>query len=278
MTRPAPFPFAGQIGAEALGPFASDAGRGALAGDVRTSRSIETTCRARFFWPRRSASSCHHSSISTRLSRQPTPGSSPSSAGEVFFKSLRRPARTARRWRGRGSRDLASEIEPWRLQDRSPTVVSSPARISSHVSKMGHRRQVLAPPAHDPRPARRDRAGLNNLRRECCRRRSGKGAEAGHALVTSHRPAHGGARSSLISAAVDPSRRMRSADRRRQAGPRRIRPDCPTIVDPPTTSAVLAAAGPRSPELNLGGECLAIHARQLVVEPDLSKSLRRHRR
>ena len=37
------------------------------------------------------------------------------------------------------------------------------------------------------------------------------------------------------------------------------------------------ALPPRSPELNPGGECLAIHARQLVVEPDL-QILRRHRR
>ena len=72
-----------------------------------------------------------------------------------------------------------------------------------------------------------------------------------------------------ISAAVDPgAHAVLIVD---QAGwhltPKLAIPDNITVL----------ALPPRSPELNPVGECLAIHARQLVVEPDL-QILRRHRR
>ena len=72
-----------------------------------------------------------------------------------------------------------------------------------------------------------------------------------------------------ISAAVDPgTHAVLIVD---QAGwhltPKLAIPDNITVL----------ALPPRSPRVEPGGECLAIHARQLVVEPDL-QILRRHRR
>ena len=74
-----------------------------------------------------------------------------------------------------------------------------------------------------------------------------------------------------ISAAVDPG-----AHAVLIVDPARLALDA-QAGDGPTTSPSFQALPPRSPELNPVENVLAIHARQLVVEPDL-QILRRHRR
>ena len=119
--------------------------------------------------------------------------------------------------------------------------------------------QTWHAPAGAPRPAHR--MGLY-LRRDLSR--EGERRRAGHWCDTDAMAAH----LIEISAAVDPgAHAVLIVD---QAGwhltPKLAIPDNITVL----------ALPPRSPE-EPGGECLAIHARQLVVEPDL-QILRRHRR
>ena len=118
--------------------------------------------------------------------------------------------------------------------------------------------QTWHAPAGAPRPAHR--MGLY-LRRDLSR----EGHKcAGHALVRHRRRPH----LIEINAAVDPGAHAGLIVD--QAGSLDAQAGDPRQHHRPGAAATIARVEP-------GGECLAIHARQLVVEPDL-QILRRHRR
>ena len=121
--------------------------------------------------------------------------------------------------------------------------------------------QTWHAPAGAPRPAHR--MGLY-LRRDLSR--EGEGCRAGHALVRHRR--HGGA--PHRDQCRRRSRRPCGADRRSGRLALDAQAGDPRQHHRPGAAATIARVEP-------GGECLAIHARQLVVEPDL-QILRRHRR
>ena len=143
------------------------------------------------------------------------------------------------------------EIELW-WQDEAR--IGQKNKLTRRCSRRGTR----------PRAPRDQRTEWADLRRDLSR--EGERRRAGHALVRHRR--HGGA--PHRDQCRLRSRRPCGADRRSGRLALDAQAGDPRQHHRPGAAATIARVEP-------GGECLAIHARQLVVEPDL-QILRRHRR